>query len=145
MARYSGSPTVHRAMTGPRMAGGSTGSPDGWKREVLTTLYAIQQVRQHCDSTELLTVRYARKAGLSWTEIAAALGVTRQSAWERWHEIDETLPEGVFGPLLAERRRRQSASNLEVRGRKCTGIRIGGLPGLIRRRHDGQHLQDERV
>ena len=84
MARYSGSPTVRRAMKGPRMVGGSTGSPDGWKREVLTTLHAIQEVRQHCASSELLTVRYARKAGLSWTEIAAALGVTRQSAWERW-------------------------------------------------------------
>jgi hypothetical protein len=34
-------------------------------------------------------VREARKAGLSWTDIATALGVTRQSAWERWHELDE--------------------------------------------------------
>lgn len=36
-------------------------------------------------------MREARKAGLSWTEIAGALGVTRQSAWERFHELDETL------------------------------------------------------
>jgi hypothetical protein len=28
-----------------------------------------------------------------WTEIATALGVTRQSAWERWHELDETRPQ----------------------------------------------------
>ena len=49
-------------------------------------------------------MKYARKAGLSWTQLAAALGVTRQSAKERWHEIDETLPEGGrVGPLLAER------------------------------------------
>ena len=66
---------------------------------MLTTLQAIQQVRQNCDTTELKTVRYARKAGLSWTEIAISLGVTRQSAWERWHEIDETLPPGeAWGP-----------------------------------------------
>ena len=66
---------------------------------MLTTLSALQEVRQQCDSTELLTVRYARKAGLSWTEIAAALGVKRQSAWERWHEVDETLPQGdAWGP-----------------------------------------------
>jgi hypothetical protein len=38
--------------------------------------------------TELSTVRQAREAGLSWTEIATSLGVTRQSAWERWHELD---------------------------------------------------------
>ena len=100
MARYSGSVTVHRAMKGPRMAGGSTSNPTAWKQEVLTTLYALQEVRRSCDSTELLTVRYARKAGLSWTEIAAALGVTRQSAWERWREIDETLPPGdAWGPF----------------------------------------------
>lgn len=99
MARYGGSPAVLRAVKGPRTAGGSTSSPDDWRREVLTTLCAIQEVRQHCDCTELLTVRYARKAGLSWTEIAAGLGVTRQSAWERWHEIDETLPPGAaWGP-----------------------------------------------
>lgn len=68
--------------------------------KAVTTLIAIQQVRQTCDHTELATVTYARKAGLSWTEIAAALGVTRQSAWERWHEIDETLPQGdAWGPF----------------------------------------------
>ena len=64
-----------------------------------TTLTAIQQVRQACDLTELRTVRYARKAGLSWAEIATALGVTRQAAWERWHEVDETLPNNdAWGP-----------------------------------------------
>ncbi|SLJ95008.1 hypothetical protein SAMN06272721_101927 [Arthrobacter sp. P2b] len=56
-------------------------------------------MRQTCDNTELVTVKYARKAGLSWTEIATCLGITRQAAWERWHEIDETLPEGeAWGP-----------------------------------------------
>ncbi|MCP1411921.1 hypothetical protein [Paenarthrobacter sp. A20] len=65
-----------------------------------TTLTAIQQVRQACDLTELRTVRYARKAGLSWAEIATALGVTRQAAWERWHEVDETLPKNdAWGPF----------------------------------------------
>ncbi|GKV74671.1 hypothetical protein NCCP2145_40520 [Pseudarthrobacter sp. NCCP-2145] len=32
--------------------------------------------------------------GPTWTEIATCLGITRQTAWERGHEIDETLPEG---------------------------------------------------
>ena len=105
MARYSGGPTVHRAMKGPRWTGAALSDPQAWKAEVVTTLMAIQQVRQTCDHTELAAVKYARKAGLSWTEIAAALGVTRQSAWERWHEIDETLPEGGrVGPLLVEQR-----------------------------------------
>jgi hypothetical protein len=92
MARYSGGPTVHRAMKGPGATGAARSSPQGWTAEVTASLRAIQQVRQTCDQTELTTVKYARKAGLSWAEIATALGVTRQAAWERWHEIDETLP-----------------------------------------------------
>lgn len=99
MARYSGGVTVHRAMKGPRVTGLSRSSPQSWKAEVVATLTAIQQVRQTCDHTELVSVKYARKAGLSWAEIANALGVTRQAVWERWHEIDETLPEGdAWGP-----------------------------------------------
>lgn len=90
MARYSGGTTTHRALTGPRRTGSSLSSEEAWKQEVLLTLTSIQEIRQKCDRTELRTVREARKAGLSWTEIAIALGVTRQSAWERWHELDET-------------------------------------------------------
>ncbi|MGJ3192253.1 AsnC family protein [Paenarthrobacter sp. FR1] len=86
-------------MKGPRVTGVSRSSPQGWKAEVVTTLRAIQEVRQECDNTELTTVKHARKAGLSWAEIATALGVSRQAVWERWHEIDETLPKNdAWGP-----------------------------------------------
>ena len=88
MARYSGGVTTHRALTGPRHTGASRSSPEAWKFEVLATLQSIQAIRTNCDMTELSTVRQAREAGLSWTEIATSLGVTRQSAWERWHELD---------------------------------------------------------
>lgn len=90
MARYSGGPVTHRALTGPRLTR-DAGNEDAWKREVLYTLECIQEIRQKCDRTELNTVRQARQTALSWTEIATALGVTRQAAWERWHELDEDL------------------------------------------------------
>jgi hypothetical protein len=90
MARYSGGPVTHRALTGPKSRYHDT-TDEAWQQEVLYTLSCIQQIRQKCGHTELSTVRAARKAGLSWTEIAGALGVTRQSAWERWHELDETF------------------------------------------------------
>jgi hypothetical protein len=94
MARYSGGPTVHRAMKGPRVTGVSRSSPQAWKAEVVTTLRAIEEVH-----TELTTVKHARKAGLSWAEIATGLGVSRQAVWERWHDIDETLPKNdAWGP-----------------------------------------------
>jgi hypothetical protein len=90
MARYSGGPVTHRALTGPRRRYRDTGDV-AWQQELLLTLRCVQEIRTKCDQTELGTVREARKAGLSWTEVAGALGVTRQSAWERWHELDETL------------------------------------------------------
>jgi hypothetical protein len=77
MARHSGGPVTHRALTGPRRTGASLSSEEAWKDEVLPTLTSIQEIRQRCDRTELRTVQEARKAGLSWTEIATALGVTR--------------------------------------------------------------------
>lgn len=90
MARYSGGPVTHRALTGPKRQY-SEMSDQAWQQELLLTLRCIQEIRQKCDQTELQTVRQARKAGLSWTEIAGALGVTRQSTWERWRELDKTL------------------------------------------------------
>jgi hypothetical protein len=87
MARYSGGPVTHRALTGARTPY-PTDNDQAWAAELLYTLQCIQEIRQKCDRTELRTVRQAREAGLSWTDIATSLGVTRQSAWERWHEVD---------------------------------------------------------
>jgi DNA invertase Pin-like site-specific DNA recombinase len=89
MARYSGGVITHRALTGPRRLGWNTKDPELWKGEVLTTLKAVKEIRSKCDMTEMATVREARKIGVSWTEIAETLSVTRQSAWERWRELDE--------------------------------------------------------
>jgi hypothetical protein len=50
----------------------------------------IGMVRHLLDQVELLAVRTARRQGKSWTEIATNLGVTRQSAWERWRDLDAT-------------------------------------------------------
>lgn len=86
MARCSGGPVTHAALTGP---GPRRDTPDEcWKGHLIGTLHAVRTIRQKCDRTELETVREARELGMSWTEIATALGVTRQSAWERWHELD---------------------------------------------------------
>lgn len=47
----------------------------------------IVRAREHLEAAERElrdAVAAARKAGDSWTVIGAALGVTRQSAWERF-------------------------------------------------------------
>src|ERR1700744_183876 len=46
--------------------------------------------RRRLDQAELAAVRAARVHGKSWAEIATQLGVTRQSAWERWRDLDDS-------------------------------------------------------
>jgi transposase-like protein len=65
----------------------------GWARyrergDALAALNSIGQLRRLLDETEFAAVRAARQQGKSWAEIAVKLGVTRQSAWERWREVD---------------------------------------------------------
>ena len=49
----------------------------------------IGVVRRLLDQAELVAVRTARRSGKSWAEIATRLGVSRQSAWERWRDVDD--------------------------------------------------------
>jgi hypothetical protein len=54
----------------------------------LALLSDIGVVRRMLDQAELAAVRAARLHDKSWAEIATFLGVTRQSAWERWRDLD---------------------------------------------------------
>jgi DNA invertase Pin-like site-specific DNA recombinase len=56
----------------------------------LASLSDIGVVRRMLDQAELAAVRTARRGGKSWAEIATHLGVTRQSAWERWRDLDDS-------------------------------------------------------
>jgi hypothetical protein len=71
----------------------------GWQQDrghpddgdaALNALSDIGQVRRLLDSAELIAVRAARAHRRPWAEIATRLGVTRQSAWEKWRELDDT-------------------------------------------------------
>jgi len=70
------------------------GHPDDGLAAV-QALADIGLVRRLLDQAELGAVRTARRHGRSWAEIATKLGVTRQSAWERWRDLDDvtTAPE----------------------------------------------------
>jgi transposase-like protein len=56
----------------------------------LEALADIGFIRRGLDQAELGAVRTARRNRKSWAEIATRLGVSRQSAWERWRDLDET-------------------------------------------------------
>jgi hypothetical protein len=64
------------------------GHPDDGQRAV-EALADVGTVRHLLDQAELVAVRTARRHGKSWAEIAMKLGVTRQSAWERWRDLDD--------------------------------------------------------
>jgi hypothetical protein len=60
--------------------------------EALKALTDIGRVRQLLDQAELVAVKTARTHGKSWAEIATMLGVARQSAWEKWRDLESRRP-----------------------------------------------------
>ncbi|HVW44925.1 MAG TPA: PASTA domain-containing protein [Amycolatopsis sp.] len=82
-------------------------SDDG--ERALAALTDLGLVRRLLDRTEFAAVRTARENGKSWSEIAIGLGVTRQSAWERWRDIDDEASPEPAGevPLAAREGRRR--------------------------------------
>ncbi len=56
-------------------------------------LRAVASLRTLADTLELRQVEAALRAGLSWREIADALGVTRQAVHKKYaSRIDQTIP-----------------------------------------------------
>ncbi|EFC80799.1 PASTA domain-containing protein [Parafrankia sp. EUN1f] len=85
----------------------SPDSPDSPGEAALEALTDIGTVRRLLDQVELDAVRAARRERRSWAEIAIRLGVSRQSAWERWHELDDEIagprpPAGTSGEAGAK-------------------------------------------
>lgn len=54
----------------------------------LAALTDVHLVRSLLDRAELIAVRTARRHGKSWSEIATLLHISRQAAWERWHDVE---------------------------------------------------------
>jgi hypothetical protein len=66
---------------------GEPGSPALPRSEALELLALGEVISRKAGYGRQLTVRSARAAGASWSQIGAALGTTKQSAWEahsRW-------------------------------------------------------------
>ncbi len=86
----------------------------------LEALSDIGLVRRLLDEAELAAVRAARGNAKTWAEIATRLGVTRQSAWERWRDLDdEQAPSraaapDVLGDLVADAEREITRSRREA-------------------------------
>ncbi|MEQ7123782.1 hypothetical protein ABN034_04605 [Actinopolymorpha sp. B11F2] len=55
-----------------------------WRAQPLKVISGITEGIKSLDGTLREAVHLARKDGSSWEEIGKALGVSRQSAWERF-------------------------------------------------------------
>jgi transposase-like protein len=86
----------------------------------LAALSDVGLLRRLLDEAELEAVRSARRSGRSWAEIATKLGVSRQSAWERWRDLD------VDGGPAPEPARKSAAAVLTGR-RRVTVPDVVGL------------------
>jgi PASTA domain len=108
-----------------RLAANSGRPPDD--DDGLGFLVDIGVVRRMLDQAELAAVRAARLHGKSWAEIATHLGVTRQSAWERWRDLDDSP--GVESTVLAD-----AASHLvQMRAheqRRASKVKVPNVVGL---------------
>jgi hypothetical protein len=96
-----------------------------WSRDggdALTALSDIGQLRRLLDESELAAVRSARRQGKSWAEIATKLGVTRQSAWERWRDLDAV---GEEAPLVDSILDSAAARTVRRRGQVLVPVVIG--------------------
>jgi transposase-like protein len=105
---------------------------EAWRRLVgrstsgdaaLDALSDVGLVRRMMDEVELQAVRDARRAGRSWTEIATRLGMTRQSAWERWRELDEK----PAPPTALDQATREAAEELVTARARVTVPDVVGL------------------
>ncbi|KRA25776.1 hypothetical protein ASD65_16105 [Microbacterium sp. Root61] len=75
-------------MTGPNLAAVAANTDDP-----RVGLRAIVSLRALADALELRQVEAALRAGMSWLEIADALGVTRQAVHKKYAKrIDPTIP-----------------------------------------------------
>jgi transposase-like protein len=104
------------------------GAPDDGDA-ALAALCDVGRLRRLLDQAELIAVRTARRHGKSWAEIATQLGVTRQSAWEKWRELDDTQS----GPPLPAERADVPAEVIERAARQARGrsdVRVPSVVGL---------------
>lgn len=69
-----------------RSAGSRVGESDEFELAALVTL------RRDLDDAIAAAVIGQRSYGKSWAKIGAALGTTREAAWQRWHRKGERKP-----------------------------------------------------
>lgn len=100
----------------------------------LTALSDIGAVRRLLEQAELEAVRAARTAGRAWAEIATGLGVTRQSAWEKWRDLDDTPAARAGAEAAIEQAAEEAISRLsrkESRRARLAAATLSVVPDVV--------------
>jgi hypothetical protein len=109
----SGDDAWEQARQAWRRLAANSGTP-GEEDDGLAFLSDIGAVRRMLDRAELAAVRAARLHGKSWAEIATHLGITRQSAWERWRDLDDSLAHAASDLVSIRAKEQRRASKVLV-------------------------------
>ncbi|GAB2965711.1 PASTA domain-containing protein [Amycolatopsis acidiphila] len=116
-----------------RLAGWSGAPPSPADDSALIALTDVGVVRRLLDQAEFEAVRAARGQGKSWSEIAIRLGVTRQSAWERWRDVDESPARDPAGDVATDLVRgaiEGAPSAVALRRRRRSSVQVPNVIGL---------------
>jgi hypothetical protein len=57
----------------------------------LQVIRTAAMFERYFDAAKSEAVKVARGSGLSWEEISAALGVAKQSAWQRYRQVERLV------------------------------------------------------
>jgi transposase-like protein len=113
-----------------RLAARPDGPTDG--DAALAPLSDIGAVRRLLDQAELAAVRSARRNAKSWAEIATHLGVTRQSAWQRWRDLDDSSAgDALQGNALSTGTAEAAADLIEMRAREQRRSATVAVPNVV--------------
>lgn len=113
-----------------RLAARPEGPTDG--DAALVALSDIGAVRRLLDQAELTAVRSARRNAKSWAEIATHLGVTRQSAWERWRDLDDSSAgDQLRGDAASKVTAEAAADLIEMRAREQRRSATVAVPDVV--------------
>jgi len=66
----------------------------------LKTLEAVKGLREYLDGVESVGLRQARDAGASVSDIAEALGITRQGAHQKLKRLEAQEPDKTEGTIV---------------------------------------------
>jgi hypothetical protein len=58
------------------------------QQELMATMVRVAALRHHVDRAVGRIARLLRARGVTWTALGGALGITKQSAWERFSGED---------------------------------------------------------